>query len=73
VALKTNTVVTRVDDIDGSTGDDVKTHRFTLDVELELSAANYQTVRAQLDALVKAGRKPGERRTRRTRKVTAAH
>src|SRR5688572_32890286 len=63
MALKTSTTVTRVDDLDGSTGSDVQTYRFTLDIELELSGANHETVKTYLADLARRGRKPAGRRT----------
>lgn len=72
MALKTNTVVTRIDDYDGGTGDDVKTRRFTFDVEMELSDANFAAVNAQLTAILGKARKPGRKPGGRPGKRIAA-
>lgn len=60
--LKTETVVTRIDDIDGSTGDGVKTRRITLDIELELTDANYQLIKDQLDEWKRKASRPAAKR-----------
>lgn len=60
--LKTETSVIRIDDIDGTTGDSVKTRRITLDVELELTDANYAKLKAELGDLARKGRRPDGRR-----------
>lgn len=60
--LKTDTVVTRIDDIDGTTGDGVKTRRLTLDIEIELTDANYAKVKAEIADLVRRGRRPDGKR-----------
>lgn len=71
--LKTATVVHRIDDIDGTTGDGVKTRRVTLDIELELTDANYAKVKADLTELARKGRKPdGKRARRRVAKAAVA-
>lgn len=60
--LKTTTVVHRIDDFDGTTGDRVKTRRLTLDIELELTDDNYAKVKADLTELARKGRKPDGKR-----------
>lgn len=55
MAINTATVITRVDDLDGTTGDSVTTRRFTLDVEMELTDGNAEVVRKLLaDTFAKA-------------------
>lgn len=70
--LKTATVVHRIDDIDGTTGDGVKTRRITLDIELELTDANYAKVKADVAELARKGRKPDGKRAPARRRVAKA-
>lgn len=72
MALKTNTVVTRVDDRDGSSSDDVKTRRITIDVETELSDANFAAVNAEIAAVLGKARKAGSLRKAPKARVAAA-
>lgn len=56
MAIKTTTSIIRVDDIDGTTSDDVKTRRYTIDVEMELSDANHKLISDQIADIFAKGR-----------------
>ena len=56
--IEAKTVVTRVDDVDGTTGDTVKTRRITIDVEFEASDANFGLVQQQVKAALPAKARP---------------
>lgn len=63
---------TYIDDLDGSSGPDVTTHRFTIDVEMELSHANAEAIRKYIADTFSKGRVPGKKNTSAPRKATLA-
>jgi len=79
MAIKTEVNTTLVDDLDGTTDVTVKTRRFAIDVEMELSDENYAKVIDAVDGILGKGRttkkvatprpaaKPGTGRTGRAR------
>lgn len=64
MAIKPNTSVTYVDDLDGTEGGTVRTRRFTIDREMELSDDNFLKVSAALSELLDKAReiKPATKR-----------
>lgn len=61
MAIKLETSTTLIDDLDGTTDPTVKTRRFAVDVEMELSDANAAKVNAALAQILN-----GSRDTRKT-------
>lgn len=56
MAIKTNTSVTLIDDLDGTTDPTVKTRRFAFDVEMELSDDNAAKIHAAIANILGNGR-----------------
>lgn len=72
MAIKTETQTRLVDDLDGTTGPDVKTRRFDMVFEMELSDANHAAMVARINELTTGARQVKKGATKKTSTVDPA-